>query len=112
MNYHEKRKAWLPTLKEGDTVCVHNRYHGYMTQRIVRITPTGLIKTDRGATFRNGHSKEYGWLYEHDDIAKDDIRRRRIIRKMTIYKFEDLSTKDLLKIEQLIDEIEEGVSDE
>lgn len=33
-------------VKVGDEIAFHSRYHGYTIKKVLKITPTGIIKTD------------------------------------------------------------------
>ena len=63
---YEEHKAWLATLKVGDTVCVNTgngwRGNGYTFYAIERTTATQLISTRRSmeVRFRKSDGREVG----------------------------------------------------
>jgi hypothetical protein len=80
MNYEEEKK-WLESLKVGDKVCVSGKY-GISIETILKITPTGIIKTKSG-DFRNGRHRIDDWRSESIQPATDEIRRKIRILKIS-----------------------------
>lgn len=103
MDYHgPEYQAWLDSLKEGDEVCYHNRWHGYILDTVERITPTRIIKTAKGLSFRGGReqgSRELGYrLQPVTDVVKQSIWRKEARDKVRSIKPDELSDKQLQAI--------------
>jgi len=100
---------WLASLKVGDEVAYDTgsiSKHWIIT-RIVKITPTGQIRTDAGHLFKNGTYKRdwnYYFLKPVTDTIRDAVTRREIIGLLKRFDFSKLLTPDLEKVSRIIDD--------
>lgn len=103
---------WVDNLKEGDLVAIDeggSRSTHYIITSIVKITPTRLIKTSNGKTF-----KKDGWqrvssswdrptyLQPVTSKIQEHVERRELLSEIKHESFEDFSTQALREFKELI----------
>lgn len=103
-------KDWLDSLKVGDLVCYHDRWHGYVFEKIEKITPTKQIKT-RHHTFKNGYQRGSGWdggktLQPITKQIIDTVKKKELVGLLKEFKFEKMDLEDLRKIRAIITDFE------
>lgn len=105
-----EEKDWLDLLRVGDQVCYYDRYHGYVFETILKITPTKQIKT-RQHTFKDGCHKGSGWTASVyiQPITKqilDEVNRLHLVSEIKKTQFEKMGLEDLKKIVAVITDFE------
>ena len=112
----EERNNWINSLKEGDKVAVRINNYGqgeyYVIKTIKRITPTGKIRLDDNELYNsNGYKSgdEYSngtWIIPVTDKIMRNIKRRRLLYKVSNFDFKMLTLEKLENIIEIITEKE------
>lgn len=104
MNRIEEQE-WISTLKVGDKICYKTNWNGYVIDEILKITPTGQIKTKLKRTFKNGWCRIDSWEIYHLQQVTEDIRNEilfnrlvEIISKTNFKKYSLETLKEIFKI--------------
>ena len=104
-------REWLKTLKVGDEVAYNNgnSFTGknYVIDKIIKITPSGRIKTQTGKEFNNtgeirGSNGSWFCLEPVTKEIVDFIERRRLVFKLREVKFEKLSAEQLRAVYEIV----------
>lgn len=111
-----EHESWRRNLKKGDVVCYHNRWHGYLIDHVERVTPTGIIKTAKGVSFRQGYEQGASSNRYRIEPVTDDVRasiwRREAEARIKLMDWSKL-TNDQLKavLSSLGDDLAKGWRD-
>jgi hypothetical protein len=98
---------WFKTLKIGDTVCYdtgYNENHEYYITSVLKITPTGKVKTSDGMTFDSTNSTSvsayrYCSLQPVNEEILEYIKKKELLLRISEVNFNKLN---LNQIEQII----------
>ena len=111
-------KEWVKTLKVGDKVAYdRGSWYGrdYIIDEIIKITPTGIIKTNKGQAFRpDGEVRGDGWFYLQP-ITEEILlflEKSKLLLSLRHFKYEELPIEKLRQINKIIkgDDIDEETS--
>lgn len=99
---------WFDSLKVGDEVCYTYRFGGYTFTKIKNITPTGLVKTESGKTFKNGRCRHDSWetlfLEPVTQEIINNVREAKLKVKLRNFNFNSLKLDHLERINTIIEE--------
>jgi len=94
---------WMKELRVGDKVVISNR-NGKSITTIVKITPTGIIKTEKGAQFnpdgfqRGGDTWSNYSLNQLTDELQLEFKKKGLVKKFKEIDFSKLSIEQLEQI--------------
>lgn len=95
-------KDWLASLKEGDEICYQTRWQGHRITRIVKITPTRIIRTEDGKAFRDGYYKVDSWEYFRLEEVTYEIRaailKRKLVSQLNHVKWAELPFETIKEV--------------
>lgn len=99
---------WIKELKVGDKVAITSR-NGRSITTIAKITPTGIIKTEKGSQFNpDGFQRGGdGWgaysLQQLTDEVKLEFKKNGLVRKCKEVDFSKLTIEQLEQILNIIE---------
>jgi hypothetical protein len=101
---------WFKNLKIGDTVCYdtgYNENHEYYITSVLKITPTGKVKTSDGMTFNANNSTsisayKYCSLNPVNEEVLEYIDKKELLLKLSKINFNMLTLNQLKEIMQII----------
>lgn len=107
-------KEWLASLKAGDRVAYsYGRIAGWIIDTVLKVTPTGMIRTGRGKLFKNGYCKGSGpwdvglWLHPVNENVLEQLEVSRLKEKIRTNKTDKLSLQQLRQINEILENAKE-----
>lgn len=110
IGYGEEYNNWLKTLQVGDSFCYIGRHNKlYISDKIVKVTPKGKIRTEKGLTFKSNGYKEVASTWDDSPCIEpltDEIlqfnQRQVSLSYLTQFKFDSLTNDQLEEIVKII----------